>query len=580
MGKSLIRNWRSGPLIPTVPRTGDQGDSDSSWRKKNLWTRGKDGRHYEENFTGLGDRAQNFDTVPITGTIGLTEGSLNVLGTGTTFTQELRLGQQFYAIPSDNSFSFVLVVRAIQDDTHLTVWGWPAPILPPWPTVSGLRGERPYICFPVNEQVGSALWGNVLKLDQGSFVGVGDGTFTLDGQPIPGVTLDLTRHLKIALYDATLNSYSVFPLGMGQPPPPSLAAVGGGVKMQGGNYSLVTARGRYATRGYNNPSERADVTISTNDKIAITFPAMDTSVGQDAWPIWVTTFIQSQGSDLQYLNGPWRFLKWITSADVSPAGGTVEIEYYDAEVQFSPTVTFDNDPPVDAEFIDFLNKSLVLVSCQGQGNITNPTNTSPGPFIVPGKLSNDNIEAFPLDLAFSSSPPETIVGAVSAGGAVGRLYLMTVNKLQIAQATPSPDIPILIRPFWHDGFANPYQLVFVNGILYGYPVAGPSRSASDGDEQEAERNWAAFMTEIMQKWNPGQVLVGYDPFNDAVVFFHAGDRLNAAGFWTTKWEAYSISQQFWSGSGEFSADDRDQVVSGVATVGDRLVLKLGGRKVA
>lgn len=581
-GQMNPRVWRSGPYLPTAPRSGGEGDN-VSWRKHNYITRGRDGRYYEECFTGLGDLSENIEMVALTGTLGFTANSTTIVGDGTIFQTECHLGQFICAIPDDDSASWLLVVRSIEDDTHMTVWKAPDT------TVAGLTGWQMPILFAVNEQRGTALRGNVLKLDKGSFIGVGSGTFRLNGAVLPGTSLALARAPKIALYDASANTYTTFTLGMDTPAPPGLAAVGGGSKMQGGSYSMVIVPARKETVGYNNPSDRADVTIATNDLIQITFPPMDVTNGQDAWIVWVTSFADTLGADLNYLNGPWHRLRLFDNTEVDPGGGTVSIEYYDAEVENNEIVSFNNDPPTDAEFVEFLNKIPVWISCQGQGNQTHPAATSPGPFIVPSKPTN--IEAAPLDLAFSSSPPETILGAVSAQG---RIYLPTVNKLQIAQSTPSDVVPILIRPFWHDGFANPYQLVFVNGILYGYPVAGPSRSAGDGDPQEAERNWAADVAEVIAKWNAGQVLVAFDPENDAVVFFHSAHRLNAAGFWTTKWEMYGIPQQFWTGSGEIGAEaynedgtidpidnwnTRDNIVCGVATVSDRLETLISGRPI-
>lgn len=582
MGQPLPpRIWSSGPYLPTVPRSGGEGDN-LTFRKHNLITRGRNGRYYEEVWTGLGNLNENIEMVPLTGTLGLTANSTQIIGTGTIFNTEVHLGQFICAIPDDDSASWLLVVRSVEDDTHMTVWKAPDT------TIDGITGWQMPILFAVNEQRGTALRGNVLKLDKGSFLGVGSGTFRLNGAILSGSSLTLARAPKIALYDPTTNTYTVFTLGMDTSAPPGLAAIGGGTKgMQGGSYSLVITPARKETIGYNNPSNRADVTIATNDQIACTFPAMDTTNGQNAWIVWVTTFADTLGADLNYLNGPWHRLRLVDDTEVSPAGGVVNFEWLDAEVEFNELVSFNNDAPTDAEFVEFLNKLPVWISCQGQGNVTHPVATSPGPFIVPAKPTN--IEAAPLDLAFSSSPPETILGAVSAQG---RIYLPTINKLQIAQSTPSDVVPILIRPFWYDGFANPYQLTFVNGILYGYPVAGPSRSAGDGDPQEAERNWAADVAEVIANWNAGQVLVAFDPENDAVVFFHAADRLNTAGFWTTRWLMYGIPQQFWIGAGEIGAevydDDgnidpidswntRDNIVCGLATVSDRLEVLISGR---
>ena len=565
-----------------MPRSGNEGDS-LTWRKYNLFTRGREGRFYEEIFTGLGNLNENIEVVALTGQLALTADSTQVVGDGTIFQTECHLGQFICAVPDDDSASWLLVVRSIEDDTHMTVWKAPDT------TIDSLTGWQMPILFAVNDQRGTALRGKVLKLDRGSFLGVGSGTFKLNGQPLTGTSMTLTRAPKIALYDATANTYTVFTLGMDTPAPPGLAAVGGGSKMQGGSYSMVITPARKETVGYNNPSDRADVTIATNDLIQITFPPMDVTNGQDAWIVWVTTFADTLGADLNYLNGPWHRFRLFDDTEVPTGGGTIAVEYYDAEVENNEIVSFNNDPPTDAEFVEQLNNIPVWISCQGQGNQTHPAATSPGPFIVPAKPTN--IEAAPLDLAFSSSPPETILGAVAAQG---RIYLPTINKLQIAQSTPSDVVPILIRPFWHDGFANPYQLVFVNGVLYGYPVAGPSRSASDGDPQEAERNWAADVAEIIATWNPGQVLVGFDPENDAVVFFHAANRLNTAGFWTTSWLAYGIPQQFWIGAGEFGAEvynedgtidpidgwnTQDNIVCGVATISDRMDTLISGRPI-
>lgn len=573
MGNPLPpRIIRSGPYVPTTSRAGDEANV--IFRKSNLITRSRNSRFYEECYSGEGNLNEDLAAVQITGTLDLTLDSATVTGNGTLFTSELHLGQRVCAIPVDNSNSWLLVVRRIIDDTHMIVWQAPDA------SAAAVNGWRMPRLYAVNDQRGVSLTGNVLKLDKGSFLGVGSGTFFLNGQPLPGVSLVLTRHPTLALYDATTGTYTVFPLGMDTPVAPTLMAVGGGTKgMQAGNYSIVLTPNRLETDGYNNPSPRADVTISTGDMIAITFPAADSANGQNAWGIWVTTFADTLGADLNYLNGPWHFLIQVSEADVAAGGRTLNYEWLDAEVETNEIVSFNNDEPTDAEFVEEMNAIPVYISCQGQGNVVHPEATSPGPFIVPAKPNN--IEAAPLDLAFSSSPPETILGAVMAQG---RIYLLTINKLQIAQSTPSDAVPIIIRPFWHDGFANPDQLVFVNGTLYGFPVAGPSRSVGDGDEIVAERDWAEDVAEIVlgdrestAGWNPGQVLVGYDPFDDLVAFIHSADHRNTAGFWTTRILGFGISQNFWVTDILISSDTQDSIVSGVATIGDRMELLIGGR---
>jgi hypothetical protein len=566
MGESSTRVWRSGPYIPSSPRTGNEGDN-VAWRKNNLITRGRDSRFYEEAYRGELDLAENVPMVALTGTLTISEGSGAIVGSGTLFLTECHLGQRISCIPSDNSANYPIFVKRIVDDEHMVVWAEQTS------TVLGLTGWRMPRLFSVNDLRGTCLTGNVLKLDRGSFLGVGSGTFRLNGQTLAGESLELTRRPSIALYDPVLNTYTVFELGMDTPLPPSLAAVGGGSKMQAGNYSIVITPARKETGGYNNPTDRADVTISTNDLIAVTFPAMDTANGQNAWIVWATTFADTLGADLNYLNGPWHRFRMIDDTEVSSAGGTVNIEYYDAEIENNIIVAFNNDAPTDAEFVELLNAIPVWVSCQGQGFATHPVATSPGPFISPAKPNN--IEAAPLDLAFSSSPPETILGALMAEG---RIYLLTQNKLQIAQSTPSDIVPILIRPFWHTGFANPDQIVFVDGTLFGLPVSGPTKSAGTGDETYVMHEWQAHVAEITNLWNPGQTLIGYDPQNDMVVAIHCADHLNDAGFWTSRMLGWGVSQGFWAFDRTLTDDTKDRIVCGVATIADHLELLISGRQ--
>lgn len=574
MGQSLQpRVVRSGAYVPTVPRSGSEGDI-GIWRKLNMITRGHEGHYYEQVYAGSPNLERQVDTAALTGTLAFDADSAIATGTGTLFRTECHLGQKILGIDALGMRSWLLVPKRIISDTQMEVWRKPGV------TISGMSAYRMSRLFPVNDVSGSLLWGNVIKLDRGSYVSVGDGTFYLAGQTLQGSSLSATRHPQISILDPVTGDYANYPLGMTTSAPPSLAAVGGGIKgMQGGDYSMLISPARKETLGYNNPSERADVTIVTGDMVATTFPAMDTANGQNAWIVWVTTFEESLGGDLNKFNGPWFKLRMVDDTEVSPAGGTVNLEWLDAEVTSNPLVTFNNDPPPDAEFVEMLSAIIVFVSCEGEGYTragpVTVESTSPGPVIFPVKPNN--IEAAPTELAFPTSPPETILGAISGPA---RIYLSTTNHLSIAQATGSDVAPVIIRPFWHAGFAGPDQVVFVNGNLYGFTVAGPARSVGDGDEVDIEMEWAADVAEIMDKWVPGHVLAAYHPGKEQVVFFHLADRLNDWGFWTTRWLSYGIPQRKWIGDGEYSSMTEDRIVSGVATVADHLEYTRGGRRMS
>ena len=576
MGQALEpRVIRSGPYRPTVPYTGD--DDGSIFLKRNLITQGRDGRYIERVYSGEGNQDETLDMVPLTGTLDLTIDSDTVFGAGTLFFTECHLGQRILLMPVDGSFSYLIIPRRIVSDTEMQVWINQS-VGPPWPTIAGLTGWQMPRLWTQNQQRAVALWGNTIELDKGSILSVGSGELTLNGQPLQGSSLSMTREPQISIFDPVTSNYANYVLGMDTPTSGySAAAAGGGTKgMQGGNYSLVLTPSRTQTGGYNNPTLRFDVTIATNDQVAVTFPAMDTTNGQDAWDVWVTTFAFSLGADLNYLNGPWFFYTTVTSTDVSSAGGTFNIEWLDAEVEVNETVTFNNDPPSQAEFIELLNFTPVWLSCRGKGftrGITTTVDPSPGPFIEPAKPTN--IEVAPIEIQFASSPPETIIGGASADG---RIYLLTTHHLEIAQATPDETVPILIRPFWRSGFANPEQLVPIpGGQLYGFPTNGPTRSSSTGDESTIETSWAAWVLSITRNWNVGQVLMGFDPYNNMVVLFHIADHLNTDGFWTTRMLGFGLSQDFWVFDGLISSPTADRIVSGVTTLGDRLEILVGGR---
>lgn len=569
MSTTSQRVFRGGEFIPTQERSGTDGGD--VVRAENILRRGRNRHRYWECLRGPLDLNEDAPLVALTGTIAVTAGSPVITGTGTLFLTECHIGQRIIIIDVDGAQTIPIFVKQIISDTEYVAWrNSPA-------TLSGETGWRMYRLFAMDQDRAMMLWGNAIRLDKGSILAVGDGELFVNGLPLSGESLTGTGEPQIALLDPA-GTYDVFTLGMDTPAAPALAAVVGGTKgMQGGNYSIVIAPAHKQTGGYNNPSQRADVTIATNDLIRVTFPAMDTTNGQNAWLVWGTTFAESLGADLNYLNGPWFFVVQLTDTDVSPAGGTFDLEWLDAEIETNEIVSFDNDPPPQAEFIELLNFTPTWISCRGpsfQRTGVDFPDPSPGPFIAPAKPTNT--EAAPAGIQFSSSPPETIIGACSANG---RIYLLTANTLQIAQSTPDEAVPILIRPFWKDGFANPEQVVFVNGNLYGYTVAGPSRSVGDGDEIEAEKEWAAYVSEFTDDWTAGHVLVCYFPGKDAVAFFHVCDSLNDFGFWTTFVLFYGLAQNEWIGAARLSQSDRDSIVCGVATVGERMHFLMGGRRV-
>jgi hypothetical protein len=630
MGNNFpAKSIRPSRYVPTQPRSGNVNDG-TLFRMENALIRGRDPLTYLECYGGSLSLSETIATSDLTGTLAVTSGSAAVVGTGTAFTTELNPGQFVIAVNTSTHESYWLAVKEITSDTSFTAWRATTS------SKSGMTGKRTPVIFSVDQQRGTQIWGNTIRNDKGTLLSTGQGTFRLNGTALSS-SLSVTRAPQISLYNSGAGTYTNFTLGMATSAAPTLAAVAsisissatnaspvvfttatshylttgqritisgatgtwtsvngsflvtvlstttfsipidssgfgaltgtlivtGSLGMQAGTYSIVLTPERTQTLGYNNPSVKAIVTIVANSFVTIPFPAMDTTNGQNAWGVWVTRYADTLGADLNYLEGPWYRLDQYTG---STSGFSLNIEWLDAMVERQPLVTFDNDAPPASNFVAILNNGPVWISCQGVNN------SSPGPFIFPSKPGN--IEAAPAVIAFSSSPPETIVGARSASG---RVYLLTTNHLEIALGTPQTDVPVVIRPFWTVGFTRPEQLVFINDTLYGHSVQGPARSSSDGVPGSQEFDFAVDVSEITDAWIAGHVLVEYDPISNAVCFFHVANAVNASGYWTTRILAYGLRQEAWIGDITLSSTTQDMIVTSCAMVQNRLQFLCGGR---
>lgn len=559
------KSLRPAPFVPTQPRTGDYGAY--IFRGANLLLKGRDGARYFESYGGQFDLNETISTAALTGTLNLTSGSKTIEGAGTSFLSELHLGQMVLC-----GAHLLVVDRLVDQDTFIAARA-------PTANVAGGTGTRLPVLFDMDKQRGTLLRGNAVKTDKGNVLCVGDGVLRMNGTAL-NASLTATRRSQIAVYDPATALYTIYTLGMNTPATPSAVGVAGGTKnMQAGLYSIRAVAARQATMGYNNPSPKVEVTIAVGQKIRITLnSAMDTARGQDGYKFYGTLITPQEG-----IQGPWYLIRKadfstiVTTTDLggTGAGTTYDVEWNDAELARDDVLTYNNDAPVDAEFLATVAGYPVYVSCQGQGYSASVTSTSPGPFVIPAKPNN--IDAAPLEFAVPLSPPETIIGFVEA---LGKLYLPTTNRLQFAQFTGSDDFPVTARPFWKTGFQNPYQLLFVNGTLYGYSGGSPTRSIAEGDEGLEEHAWAADVAELTKGWTPHHVMVAHDPMNNAVCFFHVADSLNDSDYWITKVLPYMLDQGEWGLPIIIESTTQDMIVSGVATVNGRLEFLAGGRTLA
>ena len=624
--------WRpTGGFNPTQPYNGDAANT--IFRGQNMILRGSAGAGvYLENWQGVTAANESSKPAPValTGTVA-TSGS-TLTGTGTKFTQELIPGQ--WILVSNDIWG----VYAINSDTELIISDTFASI------ASGLTAYKTQIITEVDNLRGNLIRGSIIRFPNGDFLTVGDGDVRFNGSLLTS-NVAATKRLTLGQFDPAsstnvANGYTSLPLGMAVPTLTTLTAVGGGTKnMQAGVYSVRIAPARISTGGYNNPSEKVEVTLTAGQQIQITFPAMDTASGQDAWDVYVTLY--STGGGIQ---GPWYFYGQITTSQVSSAGGNYTIEYNDSEVSGNRLLTFNNDPPPDAVFVATLQGLPVLVSCNGKGRkltsasggvatvATNGTSTVTGTstqftvdlnrgqlIYIDGKLytvdtitSDTVIDVSPtptatasgLDISLADTAPGPVLrpakpainGAnveafpaefkvavdppeniiASIRGAQGRIFVGTENYIHLASSTGNPDLPVTVRPYWRTGIRNPQAMIFVNDTLYAYTKNGATRSIGNADESIEEHSFAAPVAAVMANWTPARVRIGYDPKNEAVCFFHSTAG-SGTGARSTECLMYMLRLGIWSPTIIIESATADRIVTGVATISGNLIITISGR---
>ena len=495
---------------------------------------------YWENMASPRDRSEAAAAFTLTGTVAVGIITYTVTGTGTLFTSELQVGD------------FIIIngrlgrVRRIDSDTSLewSILGIVAS--------SGLTATLPRRIRAIQDRRYTMLRGNLVKTASGHLIGVGAGSVLRDGAALPGGGFTLNKKPRIAIFDGTnYTQYDLSGMAVAVATSFTLTAVAGGTKnMAAQAYTVRIAPARFATTtdgtkislGYGNPCDPISVTLAANQRVQITFPAMDTGDGQNAWRIYVCL---STGA----VQGPWYFHSTITSTDLggTGAGTTFNIEWLDGEVDVNELISFNNDPAPDAGFITTsLNGRPTLYSCNGEGG------TTPGPFIRPGKPGN--LEGYPVDWRLAL--PEDIIGVV-AGDELD--YAMTARGLYIVEPSGDPDSPVKYRPFWGTGFYHSEALVLAQDQLYGWTRSGPRRSIQQAAEGAERFDFAEDIQPIIAAWNYENVIVAHDPKNEAVLFFNTPQA--GSGDKYTECLAFMLRTQQWSTLLKLRVSGVDVIVS-------------------
>ena len=437
------------------------------------------------------------------------------------------------------------------------------------------------ILFDIDNQRGTLIWGNAIKTDKGNIMAVGEGRLRINGTQLSGGGLRASRRLKIALYQPATGNYQVERMGYSRAPSRvTVEVVSGGRKnMSLGTYSFRFCWANFDTGfGYSNPSRVVKFDVNSNlieikgtrKRFKINFSAAmaQKPSNADSVVVFRSQFAGTSTNALLAAEGPWLLAAQVKISDLQP-GNILYLDVLDAEL--GAEVTFDNDPPPDADWLAFLRGDAILVSCNGEKTETNSDGTSPGPMVAAQKRGNR--DAFPADYAVSTSPPETIIGFVPGEA---RIYLLTRVNLPIAVPTEDELEPVTSQPFWHTGFDSPFGLVLVNDFLYAFTSKGITRSIAAGDVG-SEQFPAASVSETTRNWHAGYVHAVHDRQNQIVLFIHSAYERNPNDYWESLALPLYLNLQTFGPLIRISRDDRDMIVCGAANIGGKWQFLAGGR---
>jgi hypothetical protein len=372
--------------------------------------------------------------------------------------------------------------------------------------------------FLVGAVPGGLNRGSLIPYKGGTFwwVGTGGGNAYVNGVSKGAVSTALT------VYDG-----AAFPAGISAPAAPLITDSGVMGKNQG-SYSVKITLVRASTGAESNASPASNVLSVSGKKITVPVPT--SSDGADRWGIYCSQ--RGFGA-----TGPWYFYD---EFDIS--AGAQTIEWYDGDL-FPDLAPLDYDKPLAGTHCFALGDVMVVV-------IENGIALSPS---IPGRP-----EAFPPDTVSYLNPAESIVGCTGRG-TEGWQYLWAANSLHAAIRTPSSIAPVLPRALWTNvGIPSKNGAALVESELWCATGArGLARTTAGA---EPDTSFAKPVEAYTASWTTANVVVGYSPHDNAVLFFHG-----------TKGIAFMRGLNAWSPPLEMGG-----TVDACVTVGGQLKLSIGG----
>jgi len=200
-----LKKYVPTSYVPTTSVTGSEGMR--IFRGENMWIRiSRFGDAYAEGYTGNRNLSETIATKTLGGTLAWDSTTKVVTGTGTAFVANLREGQFVLGDGGASQTELFVVEKVVSNTSFISSRS-------PTTTLSGKTGYVLPVIFSIGNDRGTSIKGNVLQYPQGHYLGVGDGTFRVNGTALNS-SLVLTESPQFALFDPTAGTYTIDDVGI------------------------------------------------------------------------------------------------------------------------------------------------------------------------------------------------------------------------------------------------------------------------------------------------------------------------------------------------------------------------------
>lgn len=401
----------------------------------------------------------------------------------------------------------------------------------------------------------SQYGGNAIRYREEAIFAAGRGPLRISGAAI-SAALTATDAVQVAYPIAGGSTYDVRPAGFTAPGAPTVTVIGGGSKdMPLQRYSFVVTKKRKGFPGYGLGSAPVEATLaSSGDRFEVTFAAFDTTEGQDAAQLWVSSTEDAVAGKA-----------WFLLAEYDTVG-PYQVEWHDGEL--GALYSIDNFPPPPSLFVESVNDHLLFVSCLGKPDSSGEP-TAPGSGVAVAKPNNPEA-ASPAAYAFVAPASDIVgvkVGKVGVRAQDSAVYFLTQDGISFGRFVDSDVSPLVIDPAGSMGVSHNYSAVFAYDYLYAFS-GGMLIRTTDGKNIETE--FSSDVKPDLAELKKARTFVGFDPKNGWVVVLHSNDRQHASGGWQTRAWSFNVVTGAWNTPAYLGDGVTDFTVCGVATVGQRL----------